>query len=520
MTSFFANLWNAPGSTGFIFLLLLFMALVFLARFVAPALLLWFALGRASRALARLVADGEAAPETIAREIMAAPRLSHAWREYAQTLHQQKSQNGSRLRATAFAGHFFSMHALVETPLRAEFYRHLPGILTGVGIIGTFAGLISGLSVFDVNSDTDVVRLSLRNLIQGVGHAFQVSALAITLAMLCTWLEKSLLSLCGRHVARLAEMLDGLFESGVEEEYLARLVMASEVSARQSLEWKKTLTGEVEALLRAQQEAITVWQKEISVSLARAITGALEAPLSRMAEAVERAGLSQGEATAQSLEPLLSGFMKKMDEQWGASGGALEGLLKQSAETMRRVSGDLERAVSGIKGLGQEAVRGAAGELSQAGEGVGRAAEHFGAVGDTLQQTVRSLSEAVARAGSLVENSAADNAKTRDAFSAMLTELRKIIESARREASLTQELVTRMEGAAAALSSAKTDAKKYLEGVNRVLAEAHASFAENIERTLREGNGQFHKEVALAVDYLKGAIEELGDTLENLAGKK
>ena len=71
-----------------------------------------------------------------------------------------------------------------------------------------------------------------------------------------------------------------------------------------------------------------------------------------------------------------------------------------------------------------------------------------------------------------------------------------------------------------ALAGAQLEARDYLEGVTRVLTEAHGSFAENVERTLRQGNSQFHKELSTAVDYLKGAIEELGDTLENLAVRK
>jgi len=56
--------------------------------------------------------------------------------------------------------------------------------------------------------------------------------------------------------------------------------------------------------------------------------------------------------------------------------------------------------------------------------------------------------------------------------------------------------------------------------VNRVLTEVHGCFADNIERTLRQGNVQFHKELSTAVDYLKGAIEELGDTLETVVARK
>ena len=113
-----------------------------------------------------------------------------------------------------------------------------------------------------------------------------------------------------------------------------------------------------------------------------------------------------------------------------------------------------------------------------------------------------------------------EQGRTRDAFALMLGDLKSTLENARREASLTSELVSRLEAAGAALAQAEGEARDYLEGINRVLAEVHGSFAENVERTLRQGNSQFHKELSTAVDYLKGAIEELGDTLENLVVRK
>jgi len=113
-----------------------------------------------------------------------------------------------------------------------------------------------------------------------------------------------------------------------------------------------------------------------------------------------------------------------------------------------------------------------------------------------------------------------EQAQTRDAFAAMLIEMRTLLEQSRREAALTDQLIGRIEGAASALARAELQARDYLDGVSRVLGEAHGSFADNIERTLRQGNAQFHKEVATAVDYLKGAIEELGDTLETLATRR
>lgn len=175
----------------------------------------------------------------IADGAMGTPELAHSWSEYAETLHPQYAVDGSgqnrigRWRATALAETFFSGQAIVETPLKADFYKHLPGILTGLGIIGTFLGLIMGLSSFDV-SDPAKAQSELKNLINAVGHAFYVSGAAIAMAMFFTWIEKSLVTARHRQVSRLIQMVDGLFDAGAGEEYLARLVAASEMQATQT----------------------------------------------------------------------------------------------------------------------------------------------------------------------------------------------------------------------------------------------------------------------------------------------
>lgn len=85
-------------------------------------------------------------------------------------------------RATAPAESFFNSQFVVDSRLRTEFFKHLPGIFTGIGIIGTFTGLIVGLQGFQVSQDPAKVSASLETLLAGVLEAFVVSALAIALA--------------------------------------------------------------------------------------------------------------------------------------------------------------------------------------------------------------------------------------------------------------------------------------------------------------------------------------------------
>ncbi len=181
--------------------------------------------------------------------------LRSSWQEYRETLHGQHAhetsgQSGAvRWRSTTLAETFFTEQALVDTPLKTEFHKHLPGILTGLGIIGTFSGLITGLIRFEVSGDAERIRASLNGLIQSVGYSFVVSAMAITLAMLFIWVEKSLLSACYRRVEGLCRIIDSLFDAGAGEEYLARLVASSEHSAAQIAEIRNSLAGELRQVL-------------------------------------------------------------------------------------------------------------------------------------------------------------------------------------------------------------------------------------------------------------------------------
>lgn len=496
-------------------------ALGFLVRFVLPALQLSHRLRRAVDGLEGIT-PGSADPEVISREVMVAPPLSHLWREYAQTLHPARREGKRLWRATAMAESFFTDHALVDTPLKTEFYKHLPGILTGLGIIGTFSGLIIGLTHFDVSSDTEVVRASLRALIQGVGHAFRISAVAIGLAMLFTWVEKSLVTRCYRHVTRLTQLIDSLFDSGVGEEYLARLVAASEATAGQSRELRQALVTELRqamtALVSEQREAAAQQQAQlvafIAKSVSESVAQTLSDPMARVAAAMEKLGASQGNALAGALESALDRFSGEFTQTLGGKQQHLEQLLAETTQGLSTLVADFHRLVAQLESLTRQSVNQAAGQLDAAGKGIASSASAIGTAGRDLGQAAAAL----AQASTLASDVLVEQRDTREALSRMLGDLRDTVENARREASLTGNLVTRMEQAATTLAQATQRADQYLQGVNEVITRAHGAFAENVERTLHQSNTQFQRELANAVDTLRGAMEELGDVLDQTTG--
>jgi hypothetical protein len=579
------------------------------------------------------------------KSIMVTDELKHLWKEYAETLHEQKKPNEFgqsqivRFRATAMAEVFFSEAALVETPLKTAFYKHLPGILTGLGIIGTFSGLISGLNGFQVTDDPNAVRASLGTLIQGVGHAFVISAVAIGLAMLCTWWTNRELTLRYRQVERLCQLIDSFFDAGAGEEYLARLVEASETSATQATHLKDALVTDLKQILTELTERQI---REMSSGIGQTFADSMREPMERISKAVEGVSANQGDAVHSMLTDVLSNFSERMEKMFGGQLTGMSELLTQTSQTMQatatrfdqlvanmdtagqkttdamterlnhaitsmevrqnvmnkqmgefvgqiremvnqsqtesaqqlqatltelgtqvtqvigqlqtqsskhadiqnqavstlsgqvetlvaqlvKTSVDLQSSVSALSAAttssiermnsGAETLAIAADDFAQAGQGVTNTMNAASEATTKIQTSAQLLSSAHATIGQMLT----DYRHTSTTFATLLSDLKVTMETAKKEAGMTTQLVTQLKLAADQLGQAEKQAEVYLQGINKVLAETHQSFAAEISKTLRQGNSTFQTELSQAVSALRGGIQDLGDTLDQIPSRK
>jgi hypothetical protein len=300
--------------------------------------------------------------EHITATVMKKASFVHVWIEYAQTLHPQKQegQNETRWRATALADTFFTDQALVDTPLKTEYYKHLPGIMTGLGIIGTFTGLINGLANFDVSIDPGQAQTQLRTLINTVGHAFVVSAIAITLAMIFTWVEKSIVTACYRLTEHLRQEIDSLFETGADVEYLERLVAAAETSAKDVLHLKDTLAEQiVRALAEQTQLQIAASDRNsehISSDLGRLLATSLSQPISDIATAVNVVSARQDETVTRMITEALNGFSRQMENMFAGQMRELHDVLSNTNGSMREMVNQFSVMAGRINIAGKDAV--------------------------------------------------------------------------------------------------------------------------------------------------------------------
>lgn len=349
----------------------------FLFKFLIPSYRISKDLRQTIKKLQNLNGDGQATNvELIGKQIMTSQKLSHCWSEFAETLHPQSAPDDMgqervvRWRSTVPAEVFFNVETLVAIELKTEYFKHQPGILTGIGILGTFIGLLRGLSSFSVSSDPEKVRISLDTLILGVREAFYMSAAAIGLAMLTTLVEKLCVTGRIKQVEELCIELDRLFEGGAGEEYLARLVKAGESSATQTAQLKDALVSDLKEILtemiRQQTEAIAgsfsenskaqiVTTEQSGDRIAQAISDSLSEPLQKIAAAVNTTTDTNGEVVTRALNEALVSFSQQMKDMFGGQMGDINQLLQQTTTAMQSTVSRFDQLANNLGDAGKNA---------------------------------------------------------------------------------------------------------------------------------------------------------------------
>lgn len=305
-------------------------------------------------------------PQTLDKAFPKDGDVAHLWREYKKTLYAVSGEATDgiakvRWASTAPAEVVWNSQLAVDQRVGTEFFKHLPGIFTGLGIIGTFFGLIEGLRRFEVSSNADVVRVSLESLMHSVGEAFLISAAAITLAIVVTFVEKLVLTSLYGKVDAIAASLDRRYQPAVAEKFLELTAAHTEETATQLKHLKGELLKDLRPILqdlsdkhtktlerlasalqdrltestRTQIDAARDNSQSLGSTISGAITGSLAGPLDDIKAAVQQASGDQSAAAVNMLQDVMASFGQKLNDLFGGQISGINELNQRTAHTMQ-----------------------------------------------------------------------------------------------------------------------------------------------------------------------------------------
>jgi hypothetical protein len=262
--------------------------------------------------------------------------------------------------------------------------------------------------------------------------------------------------------------------------------------------------GSAAALAHSQSfEAVGMLVRDLKQEVV-AVTGSLQAA-AQASSAAQRDSISGFAAHArQSVNDL------------AARVAAQTTAVDQAAQAMRNAVADLGSSVNRnvtLMGEGAVGMQQAAEQFTGSGKAIADVFERSRAVSIDLNQAAQTLKAS----SSDVQSVVGDYRAARETFGGLVEGLRGVVDIAKREASMTSDLVTRLESAAQKLVTAQGQADAYLAQLNRVLSEAHGSFSTQMLATLQKTNTEFHEHLAKSTSLLASTIADLDGTIIEFA---
>lgn len=341
------------------------LVLSFFIKFVAPSRSVQKNLRRAISRLDQT--EPNSTPQKVSELFEKDKTLLGLWREYSKTLHEQRELRNGELQTTAVfstvtADAYFNPETVFEGRINSEFFKHLPGVLTGCGIIGTFFGLIIGLQSFAPKiqfGDSKATQEGLQLLMDSVSGAFIVSTAAIISAMVITLLEKYLVKALTADVHELVQSIDQLYDAGANEDYLARLVKASEDSSAQTRVLKDALVQELGDLLReltaAQIKASSENTGTLGATIGQSIKESLQGPMETVAEIVKGSTRDQSATATKLLQEVMKSFSQDLSDLFGGQISDINRLNQETSVSIKEAMGEIQKLVSSLENSGQKA---------------------------------------------------------------------------------------------------------------------------------------------------------------------
>jgi hypothetical protein len=466
--------------------------------------------------------------------------LADAWQAFEDSLITRSHNENQIVYKTDEASLFFSEERLLEQHLNLRFWNSMPALLVGLGILGTFVGLVWGLIPFsDVDfTNTDQIREAIKELLSGVSTAFVTSVWGMLASFLFNGLEKWGIGRVSRAIADLQRALDQIFTPTRAEEIAihqqdelvqqtaALKSFSTDLADRIKIAMDSIMSERLENLhqsLTQLHDQNTRERQEIIQELhnapeafSNAMAEQLAPSLNNLNTAVKELREQKEESATDAIRQLVEEFQKSISGSITAQMETLAERVSQVSEGLINLPDQMTRMIGGI----QEQIDQARGLLtSTSEEQTGQMQNMMDGMLNTFQRTIETqqsgLSETTNQSIQMLQSTIAElqqsitstASQTATESEAMTNRMLELLESAANR--VDEQLGQRM----AAIETVSNQSIQTLQTTITELGQSITSTLNQQQQTISAITSQTAKASAEATDQMQQLVDRAATRL-------
>lgn len=471
---------------GKVFELLIYVAIVVIAIFAAlrcftPLRAKAKALRKATRQIVK-EAKQETIPPAWNEARFLGARLQGSW-----TAFLQNAQARDTYGETCDVEEYINEDTVVYADESVNLAEMIPGVMVSLGILGTFLGLVTGLSGLTLVEDTDVMLGAIQQLISGMSTAFLTSIFGVLASLCFNFLNRYFTSRCQRAMQRFVTTFQ-------------RYAMAKPLGDETSL---VTLQQEQTAYMRQMVE-------EVSVRMAAQMEQAILRAMLPMQRSMDNFIIATTREQVEGIDRIAARFVERMNK-------ALDGEFAKLGQTLERVrtenehtQGDMRVAAEAIRTMTQDVIN--MHELSQ-----GLLEQFKGYVDDMAKQksSVEKASAANLQALERVD----ETVGAQTIYLNKLQEYQALLQKSQKDYLRAADQF--LAGVQRQMQASNQELERMslkMEDAAALLNSSYLSFAEQIDAGLRGAAGTMDKGMQRAMTQMTQAIKAMQEAAQEMSG--
>lgn len=270
--------------------------------------------------------------------------LKNIWNEFNESLIKKETLDGKFLIRNSIDSEYFFNKDTMISHVGSKLYSAIPGILLGIGLLGTFFGLYVALVQLNVN-DAAQLSNSIKILINMAGVKFAASIWGLGLSIIFTFIEKSFEFHLDSKLELIQKQINEMFERETAEQNLDKILVENEQQTKALNGLATSLTEKIATefnnILIPKIDSINEHFSNLPNSISSSISQSLEKPLQNISDTVKNITSNQAEQSTQALETLITKFVEKIDSVAGSQGEMLKESAIQSQKVLTETSNHL-----------------------------------------------------------------------------------------------------------------------------------------------------------------------------------
>jgi len=280
-------------------------------------------------------------------------RLEKLWKEFDESLIKKSDGEKFIIRNSIDAEYFFNKKTMISH-LGSKLFNAIPGMLLGIGLMGTFVGLYFALIQLNVG-DAEKLQESIKVLINMVGVKFAASIWGLGLSVIFTFIDKYLEFGLEKKLDRIQITIDQMFIRETAEQNLDSILnqntqqtkalngLATSLTEKIAAEFNTTLIPKIELM----NQHFHKMPEHISSSISQTF----QKPLEELSDTVKNLTTNQAEKSNEALENIIREFLTELKSAAGDEGEKLKAASAQSQDILLSTSEQLQTTFSSMQNM-------------------------------------------------------------------------------------------------------------------------------------------------------------------------